>query len=166
MPSRFDIRPAQPDDCAVIAAMSNAIHAEHDYPGIPHSTDSIRDMMFGDRPILESLLARTQDGDDNGDQVIGQALFQEFYNPDLSGRGLWLTELYVRPAYRSAKIGEKLMASLAAEALRRKAVSIWWTVLADNLKACRFYQRLGAIDAGAVLYEIDGAALRNLARQP
>ncbi|MDP2697163.1 GNAT family N-acetyltransferase [Thalassospira sp.] len=164
MPSRFDIRPARPGDCAVIAAMSNAIHAEHDYPGIPHSEDSIRDMMFGDRPILESLLV--QDGNGNDAPVIGQALFQEFYNPDLSARGLWLTELYVMPAYRSAKIGGKLMTALAAEALRRNAVSIWWTVLADNIKACRFYQRLGAIDAGAVLYEIDGDALRNLAQQP
>lgn len=148
---------ATPDDCGHIAAMSNAIHAEHDYPGEPHSAESIHNMMFGPRPIIEALLA-WQNG-----IPVGQAVFQPFYNPDHSKPGLWLTELYVAPDLRSAKLGHRLMAALAKLAQERDYFSIWWSVLHSNIAARRFYERVGAHNANALLYEIDGDRLANLA---
>jgi ribosomal protein S18 acetylase RimI-like enzyme len=56
------------------------------------------------------------------------------------------------------------MVALAKLALDRNYVSIWWSVLQSNEAACRFYQRLGARNSGAVQYEIDGEILTALAR--
>lgn len=157
MTKMFDIRLATLTDCASVADMSNKLHVELDYDNPPHSPHSIEQMMFGPRPLIESLIAF------DGEHPVGQAIFQPFYNPDHSLPGLWMTELYVVPDFRSAKVGKQLMAALATLALERGYVSIWWSVLLGNEAACRFYQRLGARNSGAVQYEIDGEVLTALA---
>tara|TARA_R110001583_G_scaffold17679_2_gene71428 strand:+ start:266217 stop:266729 length:513 start_codon:yes stop_codon:yes gene_type:complete len=158
MTEMFDIRLATLKDCASVADMSNNLHVELDYDNPPHSPHSIEQMMFGPRPLIESLIAF------HGEHPAGQAIFQPFYNPDHSVPGLWMTELYVAPDFRSAKVGKQLMVALAKLALDRNYVSIWWSVLQSNEAACRFYQRLGARNSGAVQYEIDGEILTALAR--
>ncbi|WP_158091230.1 GNAT family N-acetyltransferase [Thalassospira mesophila] len=154
----FEIRSATRADCQYVSGMSNDLHVELDYANPPHSALSIKEMMFGPRPLIESLIAF------NGDRPVGQTIFQPFYNPDYSAPGLWMTELYVVPDFRSAKVGKMLMVALAKLALERRYVSIWWSVLQSNHAACRFYHRIGARNSGAVQYEIDGETLASLAR--
>tara|TARA_R110002124_G_scaffold81812_6_gene215280 strand:- start:209 stop:694 length:486 start_codon:yes stop_codon:yes gene_type:complete len=156
MTAQITIRLAIPDDCAHVADMSNALHVEMDYDNPPHSTDSIHDMMFGKHALIKSLIAW------HGETPVGQAVFQPFYNPDISKLGLWMTELYVTPDMRSEKVGHKLMAAMGNHVIRHGYVSMWWSVLQRNEGALRFYERLGARNSGALQYEIDGDALMRL----
>lgn len=160
MSDLFDIRLTRESDCFDVAEMSNAIHVEHDYENPPHSEASIAKMMFGADAILKGLIAH-KDG-----KVCGQALFQPFYNPDISAMGLWMTELYVIPEMRSAKLGETLMIHLSRYAQERGFVSIWWSVLGRNEKAVRFYKRLGAYNSGSIQYELRQDRLADLAQKP
>jgi GNAT superfamily N-acetyltransferase len=73
-----------------------------------------------------------------------------------------MTELYVVPDMRSEKVGNKLMKALGKYALDHGYISMWWSVLHRNQAACRFYERLGARNSGALQYEIDGDELKNL----
>ncbi len=147
---------ARPEDSVHVADMSNALHVELDYDNPPHTTESIHEMMFGPRALIKSLIAW------DGRRAVGQAIFQPFYNPDYSKIGLWMTELYAVPDMRSEKVGNKLMKALGKYALDHGHISMWWAVLHRNEAACRFYERLGARNSGALQYEIDGDELENL----
>lgn len=157
MTDQITIKAARTQDCEHIAAMSNALHVELDYDHPPHSGPSIREMMFGSKALIRSLIAWKDD------TPVGQVIFQPFYNPDYSKLGLWMTELYVMPEMRSEKIGHMLMHALGEHARDGNYVSVWWSVLAKNSKARRFYERLGARNSGALQYELDGDALQALA---
>lgn len=151
------IRAATPQDCDKVVALSNALHVELDGDEPSHTCDSIHAMMFGPNAMIKSLMAW------HGKNAAGQVVFQPFYNPDYSKPGLWMSELYVTPDMRAQKIGQKLMAALAHYARQNDYVSIWWSVLLRNEGACRFYERLGARNSGAMQYEMDGNILANLA---
>ncbi len=155
--TNITITPAMPADCPHVAEMSNALHVELDYDNPPHTSQSIHEMMFGPKALIQSLIAW------HGDRAVGQTIFQPFYNPDYSKLGLWMTELYVIPDMRSEKVGNKLMTALGKHALDEGYVSMWWSVLHRNKAACRFYERLGARNSGALQYEIDGNDLIDLA---
>ena len=150
------IQAATPADCDKVVALSNALHIELDGDEPAHTTDSIHAMMFGPNAMIKGLIAW------QGATAAGQAIFQPFYNPDYSKPGLWMSELYVIPEMRDQKVGEKLMSALAHYARRHDYVSIWWSALLRNDGACRFYERLGARNSGAMQYEIDGNALAAL----
>lgn len=158
MTSDIIISKARPEDSIHVADMSNALHVELDYDNPPHTTESIHEMMFGPKALIKSLIAW------NGDRAVGQTIFQPFYNPDYSKIGLWMTELYVAPDMRSEKVGNKLMKALGKLAIDEGYISMWWSVLHRNEAACRFYERLGARNSGALQYEIDGDELKDLAR--
>ncbi|WP_143182050.1 GNAT family N-acetyltransferase [Thalassospira sp. TSL5-1] len=150
------IKAATPEDCDKVVALSNALHIELDGDEPAHSTNSIHAMMFGPNAMIKSLIAWA------GNRAAGQVVFQPFYNPDYSKPGLWMSELYVTPDMRGQKVGEKLVSALAHYAGQNDYVSIWWSVLLRNEGACRFYERLGARNSGALQYEIDGTALATL----
>ena len=150
------IQAASPADCDKVVALSNALHIELDGDEPAHTTDSIHAMMFGPNAMIKGLIAW------HGTTAAGQVIFQPFYNPDYSKPGLWMSELYVLPEMRDQKVGEKLMSALAHYARQHDYVSIWWSALLRNEGACRFYERLGARNSGAMQYEIDGNALATL----
>ncbi|WP_274572161.1 GNAT family N-acetyltransferase [Neisseria leonii] len=72
---------------------------------------------------------------------------------------VFLKELYVDSRCRGQKTGEKLMAALKAEAVRRNCMQIKWTVAPWNTDGQKFYARLGAEQNNDWLhYEWDTAA--------
>lgn len=77
-------------------------------------------------------------------KILGVALY--FYYPtSFRARvGLYLEDLVVAAAARSAGVGEKLMTTLAREAAAADCARMEWAVLPWNREAIRFYERLGA----------------------
>ena len=59
-----------------------------------------------------------------------------------------LDSLHVLPERRGARLGEALVRAVAAECARRGARALTVEVLEPNVRACRFYERLGAALAG------------------
>ncbi len=93
---------------------------------------------FGDRPAFEGLVA------ENGDTIVGYALYHPGYNTDQAQRVLFMVDLYVRQTSRGQGVGEALMRSVAEAGRAQNAWAIVWAVFKPNKLAARFYQRLGA----------------------
>jgi len=77
-------------------------------------------------------------------RVEGIALFYEGLGSFRARPFLYLEDLVIAESGRNHGVGEALMAALARETLRRKALRLEWAVLDWNEGAIRFYRRLGA----------------------
>lgn len=84
-----------------------------------------------------------------------------------SGRsGIYLEDLFVRPAYRGKGIGVALLAGLAKECVTNGWSRLQWSVLDWNTPSIEFYKSLGAtlMDDWTVC-RVNGDALTALARR-
>jgi GNAT superfamily N-acetyltransferase len=122
--------------------------------------DGLRESLFGATPGAEVLLAFA------GKDPAGFALFFHNYSTFLGRRGIYLEDLYVRPAWRGRGVGRRLLATLARLTRERGGGRLEWWVLDWNESAVRFYRSLGAraMDEWTV-YRLSGAALDRLAAE-
>ena len=111
-----------------------------------------------DTAKLEALVAEL-----NG-RVEGIALFYETPGSTFRARPfLYLEDLVVSETARSRGVGEALMAAIAQEALKRNAWRLHWAVLDWNVRAIKFYDRLGASRDDWLHYGLDEAGIRRIA---
>jgi GNAT superfamily N-acetyltransferase len=97
-------------------------------------------------------------------KVEGIALFYEGLGSFRAKPFLYLEDLVVSEAARGRGVGEALMALLAREVVARGALRLEWAVLDWNVRAMRFYERLGARRPTAwIRYSIEGDELKKLA---
>lgn len=117
--------------------------------------------MIFDRREVQALVATV------GGRVEGIALYWFALGSSFRGRHLLgLEDLVVSQAMRGRGIGEALMAALAREGVRRKAIRMEWDVLDWNAKAIRFYRRLGGRSRAPWLrYTFDERAMKAMARK-
>jgi GNAT superfamily N-acetyltransferase len=153
------IRIAHADDCATILAF---IRELAEYEKLAHEViadeAALRATLFGARPAAEVLIAELAGA------AVGFALFFPSYSTFLARPGLYLEDLFVRPAARSAGVGGALMARLARLALDRGYGRFEWSVLDWNAPALAFYARLGAVpQAEWTVQRLTGAPLAALA---
>ncbi|HEU4747508.1 MAG TPA: GNAT family N-acetyltransferase [Gemmatimonadaceae bacterium] len=114
--------------------------------------------LFGDRPAAEVLIAYL------GSEPAGFALFFHNYSTWLGKKGLFLEDLFVRPAARQHGIGFALFRELARIAVARDCGRMDWSVLTWNELAISFYRRLGAVSMDEwMTFRLTGAALRRIA---
>jgi len=107
---------------------------------------------------LEAFLAEV-DG-----KIEGIALFYEGLGSFRAKPFLYLEDLVVSEAARGRGVGEALMAALAREVVARGALRLEWAVLDWNVRAMRFYERLGARRPTTwIRYSIEGDELKKLA---
>src|SRR5580704_11602166 len=99
---------------------------------------SIHKALFGPKPRAEAVIARF-DG-----EPAGFALFFHNFSTFLGKSGLYLEDLFVRPAHRGRGIGKSLLSHLAAVALERGCGRFQWQVLDWNRPSRDFYESLGA----------------------
>ncbi len=115
--------------------------------------------LFGAQPAIEAVVAL------QGDDVIGYALFFATYSTFLMRRGLWLEDIYVKPAYRKRGCGTALLKHVAALAVERGCGRFEWSVLNWNQRAMDFYQRFGAtVMPDWRIVRLTGAALTRAAQ--
>lgn len=158
---RVQIRPATSDDVATILAFIQEL-AEYERlaDAVVATESSLREALFGPRPASEVLLAEA-DG-----VPAGFALFFHNFSTFLSRRGLYLEDLYVRPAFRRLGIGRALLTRLAALAVDRGCGRMEWSVLDWNQSAWRFYESLGAAPLSDwTTFRLTGDALAALGRR-
>jgi GNAT superfamily N-acetyltransferase len=131
---------------------------------LPHEVvateEGLRASLFGPVPAAEVVIAEA-DG-----MTVGFALFCHNYSTFLGRRGLWLEDLFVRPASRGQGIGRALLEHLAEVAVARGCGRLEWAVLDWNQPAINFYQQLGAkpMDEWTV-FRVTGPAIAALARR-
>jgi GNAT superfamily N-acetyltransferase len=96
------------------------------------------DALFGERPAAAALLA------ESGVEVAGYAVFFPTFSSFLVIQGVWLEDLYVRPAHRGAGVGRALLAAVAAHVRACGGERLEWSALDWNELALGFYRRIGA----------------------
>lgn len=90
-----------------------------------------------------------------------------FYNfSTFRGRhGIYLEDLFVKPAFRGKGIGKALLARLAKRAVDEGCARVEWWVLDWNEPSIKFYESLGAIAMEEwTVFRLTGEALQRLAR--
>ncbi len=113
-----------------------------EYERLSHSVTAeeklLRENLFGENRYAQVVFAE-YDG-----ELAGQALF--FYNfSTFKGKpGIYLEDLYVRPAFRKKGIGKALLNYLIELAKTKKCGRVEWVVLEWNQPAIDFYKSLGA----------------------
>lgn len=153
------IREATRADLPLIASL---IRELADYEKLAHEVRFdeavLGERLFGPRPYAEVLIGEV-DG-------VAQAFALFFHNfSTFEGKpGVYLEDLYVRPAARGAGLGKAMLKALAQIALERDCARLEWWVLDWNAPAIGFYQKLGAkpMDEWTTM-RVDGAALAELA---
>jgi GNAT superfamily N-acetyltransferase len=139
LPKDLAIRLAVPEDTPTILAFITELA---EYEKLVHEViadeHSVRSTLFGIRPAAEVLIAEL------AGQPVGFALFFQTYSTFLAKPGLWLEDLFVRPAARGNGIGGALMSVLARIAVQRNYGRFEWSVLDWNQPALDFYASLGA----------------------
>jgi GNAT superfamily N-acetyltransferase len=159
----LEITPARESDLGLILSLINELAI---YEKLQHEVvateATLHDALFGARPGAEAVIARS-DG-----EPAGFALYFHNFSTFLGRQGLYLEDLYVRPAYRGRAIGRSLLRYLARLAVERDCGRFEWAVLDWNTPAREFYESLGAqANSAWVNYRITGDALMRLAgREP
>jgi GNAT superfamily N-acetyltransferase len=121
--------------------------------------DRLRESLFGTHPSAEVLMARV------GAESVGFALFFHNYSTFRAQPGIYLEDLYVRPAYRGQGYGEALLRRLAMLAVQRGCGRFEWSVLDWNVRAIDFYKALGAEPLDDwTMFRVSGDNLRKLAQ--
>ncbi len=132
-------RPARPADAALILGF---IRDLAEYEKLLHEVEAtlahVAAMLFSDHPRAFCDIAEL-DG-----QPVGFALW--FYNVStFTGRhGIYLEDLYVRPAARGMGAGKALLAGLARRCADEGLTRLEWAVLNWNAPSIAFYDKLGA----------------------
>lgn len=148
---------------------------------------SIREATPADAPILMGLIRELADFEKLSHEVVGtegqlhdaltqghsaaliaevdgapagMALYFHNFSTFLTRRGLYLEDLFVRPANRNAGVGRALLKRLAQLAIERQCGRFEWAVLDWNVNALRFYESLGAKPMKEwVIHRLSGDAL-------
>jgi GNAT superfamily N-acetyltransferase len=154
------IRRARKSEVALIYSL---ICELADYEKLLHEVEAtevdIDAALFGDNPRLFCEIAEW-----NGDPVGFAVWFFNFST--FSGRsGIYLEDLFVRPAHRGKGIGKALLAHLARLCVANGWARLQWSVLDWNTPSIDFYKSLGAVlmDEWTVC-RINGPALAALAK--
>ena len=135
----LNIRPAVAADAALIAALVREL-ADYEklLPEARATAADFRREIDAPNPVIRVLIAEW-----NG-APAGFALYFVNFSTFVGRPGLYLEDLFVRPALRSHGIGRALLRALARIARERHCGRMEWAVLDWNEPALRFYQGLGA----------------------
>jgi GNAT superfamily N-acetyltransferase len=157
-PADLAIRFAHAEDTPTILAFIRELaDYERLLPEVVADEASLRATLFGVRPAAEVLLAEQG-------EPVGFALFFQSYSTFLARPGLYLEDLFVRPAARGRGVGRALMAACARVAVQRNYGRFEWSVLDWNEPALQFYRTLGARALDEWLpHRLTGAPLAALA---
>lgn len=136
---KLTIRPAAPADAAVIADLVRELA---EYEKLAHeakavTADFTRELE-SPNPVIHVLIAEW------GGEPAGFALYFFNFSTFVGRQGLYLEDLFVRPAHRSRGIGRELLRALARIAQQRDCGRMEWAVLDWNEPALRFYKSLDA----------------------
>jgi GNAT superfamily N-acetyltransferase len=101
--------------------------------------ESLKESLFGNQKFAEVIIAELDD------KPVGQALFFHNFSTFLGKPGIYLEDLYVRPAFRGKGIGKALLIRVIDIAKERKCGRVEWAVLDWNEPAINFYKNLNAV---------------------
>ena len=133
------IRPATVDDVPLVRQFIRDL-AEYEKltDEVVVSDALLREQLFGPKPAAEVILGFA------GHDPAAFAVFFQNFSTFLGRPGIYLEDLFVRPALRRRGYGRAMLEHLAREANRRGCGRFEWSVLDWNAPAIAFYESFGA----------------------
>lgn len=155
------LRPATRQDVpAIVGLIRELAEFEHLSHLAQATPESLMPHLFGDKPVAEALVAEVEG------EVVAFALFFTNFSTFLAKPGLYLEDLYVKPARRGSGLGRALLVRLAQIAVERDYGRFEWSVLDWNEAAIGFYQKMGAtVMQDWRICRVSGETLQNLGGQ-
>ncbi len=155
------IRPARTDDTGLIFDLVRELA---EYEKLADAVDATPEMiaaaLFGDAPRLFCDIAEW-DG-----EAAGLAIWFLNFSTFRGRHGIYLEDLYVRPAFRGRGLGKALMAQLARRCVEQGLARFEWSVLDWNAPSIAFYQSIGAhVMDDWKICRLSGPALQAFAAQ-
>jgi GNAT superfamily N-acetyltransferase len=138
----LSIRPATQADISLILHLIRdlAEYEREPHKAVATAEDLIRDGFTpGSAPKFRVVIAEWNGG------PAGFALFFYNYSTWHGRAGIYLEDLFVKPAFRGKGIGKALLSHLAKIAVEEKCSRVEWQVLDWNTPAIEFYKSLGAL---------------------
>jgi GNAT superfamily N-acetyltransferase len=153
------IRAALPSDLPLVLALIRELATYEKLLAEVEVTEArLRDTLFpaGAAPPAAQVLIGEVDG-----AAAGFAVYFFNFSTFLGKPGLYLEDLFVRPAARGKGLGSALLRHLVGIAADRGCGRMEWSVLDWNTPAIDFYKRMGAqpLDDWSV-FRLTGEALR------
>ena len=157
----MSIRSAEPRDVPALIAMVLELAEYENAPeqAIATEADFTRDL-FGESPRVHALVVEVSG------EVVAYAFYFLNYSTWLGRHGIYLEDLYVRPAFRGQGYGKALLIRLAQVCVEQGYGRLDWSVLDWNEPALDFYRSIGAVPMDEWTGQrVTGEALAELARQ-
>jgi GNAT superfamily N-acetyltransferase len=157
----LSIRSARPGDAALVTQFVRELA---EYEKLTHECETteamIDEALFGSNPRVFCEIAEW-----NGEPV-GNAIWYLTFSTFTGRTGLYLEDLFVRPAFRGKGIGKALMVHLAKRCVAEGWARFEWTVLDWNEPSIAFYKSIGAqIKNEWLICRVNGDALTQLAQK-
>jgi GNAT superfamily N-acetyltransferase len=156
----LSIRRARPGEAGLVLSFLRELA---EYEKLLHEVEATEAMidaaLFGDQPRLVCEIACWND------EPVGFAVWYTNFSTFTGRPGIFLEDLYVRPAQRGRGIGKALLANLAAQCAANGWPRMQWSVLDWNAPSIAFYKSLGAVLMDEwTTCRLEGPALSTLAR--
>ncbi|MCI8600972.1 MAG: GNAT family N-acetyltransferase [Oscillospiraceae bacterium] len=136
----------------------NGLAAHVGHPEAVTATAETLEASIFDRQEAQVLIARC------GGEAAGWALYFYNYSTFLAKRGIFMEDLFVKPAWRGKGVGRELISALAKIALEEGCARLDWNCLDWNTGSVAFYKGMGAeVLAGESVYRLTGDSLRKAA---
>ncbi len=124
------------------------------------TAEQLNTALFGPQPQAAALIA------EYGGEAVGYAVYFPTFSSFLASTGMWLEDLYVRPAHRGGGVGRALIAAVAARTREAGGKRLEWAALDWNELALSFYSHLGAEQMGEwITHRVTGGTLDALAQE-
>jgi GNAT superfamily N-acetyltransferase len=155
------IRAAKPADAALVFALVREL-ADYEKLAVEVNAteEQIAAVLFKPDPLVFCDIAEW-----NG-KPAGFALWFLNFSSFRGHHGIYLEDVFVRPAFRGKGLGKALLAQLAQRCVREGWTRFEWTVLDWNRPSIDFYRAIGAqvLDDWKIC-RLTGPALERFARE-
>jgi GNAT superfamily N-acetyltransferase len=153
------VRPARPGEAGLVLAFVRELAEYERLSDEVDATEAMIDAaLFGPQPRLFCDIAE-RDG-----APAGFALWFANFSSFRGRHGIYLEDIFVRPAFRRLGIGKALLRHLARRCVDNGWTRFEWSVLDWNAPSIAFYRSLGAVLMDEwTICRITGDALTRLA---
>ncbi|MBB5274673.1 GNAT superfamily N-acetyltransferase [Rhizobium rosettiformans] len=155
----FTIRPATPEDAAVILGfiIELAVYEKAGHE-VEATEETVRSSIFGEGSVTDAVILEADD------KPAGFAVWFYSYSTWQAKNGLYLEDLYVSPDFRGSGAGKLLLKHLARVAVEKGCGRFEWSVLDWNEPAIRVYDAVGAEPQNEwIRYRLAGQKLKDFA---
>ena len=154
------IRRARSDEAGLVLSLVRELA---EYEKLSHEVEAteadIAAALFGENPILFCEIAEW------AGEPVGFAVWFLNFSTFAGRPGIYLEDLFVRPAQRGKGIGKALLTHLAKQCIANGWSRLQWSVLDWNTPSIDFYKSLGAVLMDEwTICKVSGPALIALAQ--